>query len=272
MIVNSATIIYFSPTGTTKKIVNSIVEGMGISNNEIIDLTLPKVRYGEAPLINGDVVLIGVPVYATGIPNILESFLSSLKGNNKPVVLIAVYGNMSEGIALNELYHITNNSGFNVIGAGSFIGEHSFSTEETPIAKGRPNNEDLNKAQEFGRSIIKKIKEINTLNDISVKIPQGKVPLISKILPKNSAKIFAKTPSVDISKCSHCGICVNLCPMGAIDKDTLAINESKCLRCFCCVKKCPKKARKIIYQPKFIVSKILSIKSKVNKEPKIYFS
>lgn len=270
MIINSATIIYFSPTGTTKKIINSIIKGMGVVNNEIIDLTLPKVREAGVPLIHGDIVLIGVPVYATGIPNILNSFLTSLKGSNKPAVLIAVYGNMSEGTALNELYSIANNSGFNVIGAGSFIGEHSFSTEETPIAKGRPDNEDLNKAEEFGRNIIKKIQNINTLSHISLEIPQGKVPLIAKILPENSAKIFAKTPFADMSKCSHCGICVKLCPMGAIDKDNLAINENQCLHCFCCVKRCPKKARKITYQPKFIVSKILSIKSKAKKEPKIY--
>lgn len=270
MIINSAAIIYFSPTGTTKKIINSVIKGMGIVNNRLIDLTSPKVRNDVAPSIEEDIVIIGVPVYATEIPNILIPFLTSLKGNNKPVVLIAVYGNISEGITLNELYSITKNSGFNVIGAGSFIGEHSFSTEETPIAKSRPNNEDLNKAEEFGRNIIKKIQKINTIRDISLEIPQGKVPLMAKILPKNSAKIFAKIPFADMSICSHCCICVKLCPMGAIDKDTLAINESLCLHCYCCVKSCPKKARKIIYKPKFIVSKILTMKNKVKKEPKTY--
>ncbi|MCH5138842.1 hypothetical protein JMF89_16870 [Clostridiaceae bacterium UIB06] len=54
----------------------------------------------------------------------------------------------------NELYSITKKSGFKVAAAGLFIGEHSFSTEETPIAKGRPNYEDLNKAKEFGENII----------------------------------------------------------------------------------------------------------------------
>jgi ferredoxin len=231
---------------------------------------LPEVREDDVPLISGDIVLIGVPVYAAGIPDIINPFLAGLKGSNKPVVLITVYGNMGEGVALNELYSIAHNSGFNVIGAGSFIGEHSFSTEETPIAKGRPDSEDLNKAEEFGRNIMEKMQSINTLSTISLEIPQGKVPLIAKILPKNSAKIFAKTPFVDMSKCSHCGLCVKLCPMGAIDNDTLAINENLCLRCFCCVKRCPKKARKITYEPRFIVSKVLSIKSRVKKEPEIY--
>lgn len=32
MIINSETIIYFSPTGTTKKVVNSIIKGMGIGS------------------------------------------------------------------------------------------------------------------------------------------------------------------------------------------------------------------------------------------------
>lgn len=270
MIVSSSTIIYFSPTGATKKIINSIVKGMNIVNNQIVNLTVPKVREDGIPSIDGDIVLIGVPVYSEEIPNILNPFLTSLKGSNKPVVLIVVYGNMSDGIALNELYSITKSSGFNVIGGCSFIGEHSFSTEETPVAKGRPNNEDLGKAEEFGRNIIEKLQRTNNLSDISLKIPQGKVPLIAKILPKSGAKIFSKTPFVDMNKCRHCGICVKLCPMGAIDKDTLVINKNLCLHCFCCVKRCPRKARKIIYQPQFIVSKMLAIKGKVKKAPKIY--
>lgn len=270
MMINSISAIYFSPTGTTKKIINSVIKGMEINSVEIVDLTLPKVREADVPLISGDIVLIGVPVYATEIPDILNSFLTGLKGSNKPVVLITVYGNMGEGTALNELYSIAHNSGFNVVGAGSFIGEHSFSTEETPIAKGRPDSEDLNKAEEFGRNVMKKMQSMNTLSGTSLEIPQGKAPLIAKVLPKDSARIFAKTPFVDMSKCSHCGLCVKLCPMGAIDNDTLAINEDQCLRCFCCVKRCPKKARKITYEPKFIVTRVLSIKSRVKKEPEIY--
>ncbi|NCC15351.1 MAG: 4Fe-4S ferredoxin [Clostridia bacterium] len=270
MIIHSATVIYFSPTGTTKKIVDSVLEGTELVISEIIDLSLPEGRKADKPCINTDIVFIGVPVYETGIPKILIPFLTSLKGNGRPVVLLAVYGNMSEGTTLNELYSITHHVGFNVVSAASFIGEHSFSTEETPIAKGRPDRADLLKAKEFGKNIMKKVQNISILSDVSLEIPQGKTPLIAKILPENSAKLFAKAPIVDRSKCNQCGKCVNLCPVSAIDKDTLAINQTQCLRCFCCVKRCPKKARKITYQPKLIVSKILTLKSKVKKEPNIY--
>ncbi|MFT5875896.1 MAG: ferredoxin [Clostridium sp.] len=270
MIINTATIIYFSPTGTTEKIINSIAKGMGIFSNNTIDITSFKVRSTVGPLIDGDIVLIGVPVYEERIPKILYPFLTSLKGNKKPVVLVAVYGNIGEGIVLNELNFITKNSGFKVVAAGSFIGEHSFSTKEVPVEEGRPNYEDLSKAEEFGRNIIKKMQNIKDLNDTLLEIPQGKLPLMAKILPQNSARIFTKTPFADMSICNHCGACVKLCPMNAINKDTLNISEKQCLRCFRCVKRCPKKARKIIYKPKFLVSKILTTKNKIKREPNIY--
>lgn len=270
MIINSATIIYFSPTGTTKKVINSIIRGMGIASVNTIDLTSYKTRNSVILPIEDDIVLIGVPVYEEGIPKILVPFLTSLKGNNKPVVLIAVYGNICEGTTLNELYNITKNLDFKVIGAGSFIGEHSFSTKEIPVAEGRPNYDDLINIEEFGRNIIKKTTRINYLSYASLKIPKGKKLLMVKILPQNSARIFTKTPVADMNICNRCGVCVNLCPMGAIDRNTLEINEYQCLRCFCCVKKCPKKARKIVYRMKFPVSQVLVSKNKIKKESKIY--
>lgn len=270
MVINSVTSIYFSPTGTTKKVINAIVKGMDIINNASIDLTCYDTRNGSIPIISEDIILIGVPVYATGVPNILKSFLTNLKGNNKPIVLVTVYGNMSEGTALNELYSITENSGFKIVGAGSFIGEHSFSTEETPIAKGRPNYEDLNKAEEFGRKIIEKMLNMNDLSNNTLQIPMGKKPLMAKILPEDSARVFTKPPFVDITLCNKCGACIKLCPMNAINKDTLKVNENKCIRCFCCVKICNKKARSIIYKPKFLVSKVLAIKNRNKRIPQIY--
>lgn len=270
MLICSATIIYFSPTGTTKKILNAVLEGMGINNISIINLNAMNVRDGMSQKIENDIVLLGVPVYGTGIPPILLPFLNSLKGNNKPIVLITVYGNMSEGITLNEIDAILKNTSFHVVAAGSFIGEHSFSAEEIPIAKNRPNKEDLSIAQEFGKKIIEKMQKIEDINAISLALPQGNIPIMAKILPKNSAKLFAKTPTADMNLCNHCGVCVKLCPMDAIDKDTLEIEENKCLRCFCCVKKCPKKARQIILRPKIIASKVIKLKNKKNKDPKIY--
>ncbi|MGL5353020.1 MAG: EFR1 family ferrodoxin [Clostridium sp.] len=271
MVINSITTIYFSPTGTTKKIINSMVKGIGVVNSTVIDLTLPSGRKDNNVSIDGDIVIIGVPVYEEKIPEILYSYLENITGNGKPVILVSVYGNIGDGIVLNELEVIAKKSGFKVVAAGSFIGEHSFSTDKVPIAKNRPGNEDLNIAKEFGKQIIEKLQNTNSLNDISLEIPKGKLPLMAKIAPKNSARIFTRTPIVDKNKCNKCNVCVKLCPMGAIDETTLEIEEEKCLRCFCCVKRCSKKARKIIYKPKFIVSRVLMVKNKDMKKAKLYY-
>lgn len=161
MLINSVTTIYFSPTGATKKIIESIVKGMGTVKREIIDLTLPEAQNADMPIIHGDIVLIGVPVYEEKIPEILYPYFTGLKGNGKPVVLAGVYENVSGSTALKELGLIMQNAGFKVFAAGSFIEENSFSADKTPFAKGCPDKEDLNKAEGFGKSIMKKMQNIN---------------------------------------------------------------------------------------------------------------
>ncbi|HEX2927410.1 MAG TPA: EFR1 family ferrodoxin [Ruminiclostridium sp.] len=270
MIVKTAAVLLFSPTGTTKKIMYEITEGMNIGKVNIINLTFPGIRNGNIPEISEDILLVGLPVYEERIPLISLPFLSGLRSSGKPIVLITVYGNIGDGIALNELKSLMENSGFIPVAAGSFIGEHSFSTVELPLAKGLPDKNELNKAQELGKMIAIKLQSIIELSQISLTIPQGKLPFITKILPKNSARMFTKTPSEDTRLCNHCGVCVKLCPVSAINQNTLVINESLCLRCFSCVKNCGKKARNISYKKKFLVTGMLAYKNRIKKEPKIY--
>ena len=44
--------------------------------------------------------------------------------------------------------------------------------------------------------------------------------------------------------CIGCGVCKNLCPMGAIDDEFKVIND-KCIACFACVKGCPVGAKQL---------------------------
>ncbi len=272
MDIQTATIIVFSPTGATRKIVNTIVKGTGIAQSAMIDLTSQTIRESPPPVIEGDLVLIGVPVYAEGIPAILIPFLKNLKGQNKPVVLVAVYGNMSEGVALNELRLIAETSGFHVVGAGSFIGEHSFSTERSPVALGRPNNDDLKKAKEFGKMIIDKMHKLNDLSSAAPKIPEGNKfqLLLKKNVHFNMARLYAKGPMVNQDLCNHCGSCARLCPVGAIDASTMKVRTKQCLRCCGCVKGCPRHARKMVFRINLPVSRFLNAKGKKQKEPHIY--
>lgn len=168
------------------------------------------------------------------------------------------------------MFQITESNNFKVVGAGSFIGEHSFSTKELPVASGRPNYEDLSRAEIFGVEIVEKLKAIDDLSEVHLEIPQGKIQLMAKIVSKNSARMFTQQPKIDRNICNDCGVCAYFCPVDAINKETLEIDENKCIRYFSCVKRCPKKARKIIYKKKLLVVNVLKFKSRVKREVKIY--
>ena len=50
----------------------------------------------------------------------------------------------------------------------------------------------------------------------------------------------------DEAKCVHCGLCVGICPVGALETDKQSMevlfHDDKCIACEMCVKVCPYKA------------------------------
>ncbi len=57
-------LVYFSPTNTTKKVLEQIAIGINIDISDAIDITKPAIRISEPPVFGDDLVLIGAPVYS----------------------------------------------------------------------------------------------------------------------------------------------------------------------------------------------------------------
>lgn len=53
---------------------------------------------------------------------------------------------------------------------------------------------------------------------------------------------FRTRPAVNEKKCRKCNMCVESCPVQAIDKETKKINYEKCIECMCCHELCMFKA------------------------------
>jgi len=53
---------------------------------------------------------------------------------------------------------------------------------------------------------------------------------------------FSTRPRIDLNKCKKCNMCVESCPVQAIDKDTKSINYDACIDCMCCHELCMYKA------------------------------
>jgi len=57
------------------------------------------------------------------------------------------------------------------------------------------------------------------------------------------AKFLKAKPLVDMSKCTKCGICANVCPMGSINPADVSDVPGICIKCQACIRQCPEGAR-----------------------------
>lgn len=255
-------LIYFSPTGTTKKIVKEI--GKGISDHvKEFNITKEINREKELTFDENNLLIIGVPVYRGRIPDFLEDYFSKLKGNNTMAIFIVVYGNRDYDDALLELKENLEKNSFNGIAAGAFIGEHSY-TEK--VASKRPDRDDLTIAQDFGISIKNKLVEIENMKEKAVLDVKGKHPY-----KERGVNIIA-APETD-DTCIECGACAEACPMGAISFENYSkVDTSLCIHCFACVKICPVGSKSFNSKTiDGIILKLITNFSATRKEPELFY-
>lgn len=240
MEIESLRLVYFSPTGTTKKVIQSIAKGIKISSANHNDITKPEQRESQIIVKESELLIVAVPVYMGRVPALINKCLTNIKANKTPVVFVVVYGNRTYGNALLELKDILVETGCIPLAGATFIGEHSFSSTELPIAKSRPNIDDLEYAENFGVRIMAKFNSIQSIEDIAkINIPGNQ--------PYGGVTELWSVDFIAISdKCTKHGICAEVCPTGAISfENTKLIDMEKCISCCACIKNCPENARTI---------------------------
>lgn len=233
--------LYFSATGTTKKIVTAIADK--ISENTVgqietscIDFTLPEARRQTVSFAKEHIVVVGVPVYAGRVPNVLLKYLKTVVGNGAAAVAIVVYGNRNYDDALIELQDILEADGFKVVAGGAFIGEHSFSRT---LGQNRPDEHDMAVVADFAGRVYEKMAAPGGIPSVAVK---GNRPYRDYYKPKdktgNPADIRKVTPKTN-SDCIDCKLCADICPMGSIDAEDVSNLTGICIKCCACIKNCP---------------------------------
>lgn len=233
--------LYFSATGTTKKIVTAIAEKLsenmtGKAEIRNIDFTLPEARKQAVAFGKEDIVVAGVPVYAGRVPNVLLKYLKNVAGNGASAVAVVVYGNRNYDDALLELKDILETDGFRVVAGGAFIGEHSFSKT---LGQNRPDEKDMAATVDFAGRIHRKLTAPGEIGAVAVK---GNKPYRDYYKPRNESgnpvDIRKVTPKTS-SECIECKLCAEICPMGSIDSEDVTKITGICIKCCACIKDCP---------------------------------
>ncbi|MGE5380631.1 MAG: EFR1 family ferrodoxin [Methylocystaceae bacterium] len=264
--------MFFSATGTTKKVVSAmtghiskLAEARGTIN--IIDFTLPASRQQAPSFSEKDLVIIGIPVIAGRVPNVLLKYLNSIHGNGALAAAVVVYGNRNYDDALVELKDILELDGFKVVAGGAFIGEHSFSKV---LAANRPDDNDLAKIEDFARKIYNKITNEKVVKPLQIK---GDKPYRDYYKPRDkegNPVDFRKIKPKTTEDCIDCKLCANICPMGSIAPEDVSIINGICIKCCACIKECPVNAKYFDSEDFIRHKNELEIEFARRREPEIF--
>ena len=266
MQIHSLKLAYFSPTGTTRSIVQAIARGLNQNTIEQIDVTKSNARNKGLQTSENDLLVVAVPVYLGRVPDLLSDWLHGINADKTPTVCVVIYGNREYDDALLELKDILKKRGGTPIACAAFIGEHSFSSCDTPIAVCRPDATDISFAEKFGRKITERLQSISSIDRVSeIKVP-GNYPY------KNLEDLLSVDFIATSDNCKNCGDCAESCPAGAIDFiDYTLIDKGKCILCCACIKSCSENAKTMKDGLIKDIAIRLSETCKVRKEPELFF-
>lgn len=236
-------VIYFSPTGTTKKIIKNVIKGIESKQVEYVDLTKDN-RISKKEKIDttkDDLIILGAPVYGGFLYKEFRNYIKNIDFNNKAVAIVLLYGNAAIMFSKREIVSIVKKNNGNVVGYGEFVGEHSFSTKELPVAINRPNAEDINMAISFGKAIREELKN-NIEKNKSLSLFDRFIGKVADIKPVHTGRRIFTIPKTDYELCDNCGVCIKKCPKACIDNHIIT-DKKACIVCMACVKSCHKNAR-----------------------------
>lgn len=264
--------MYFSPTGTTAKVVAAVAGRIGEALQipaEVFDFTPRAARENPKTFESDNIVVFGMPVIAGRIPNLLLGYLDTVKGNGALAVPVVLFGNRAYDDALIELREILSRNGFRTVAAAAFVGEHSFSNV---LAKGRPDGKDIAVARDFADKIAEKIAAgVDRIETVDV---GGQLPLRPYYQPRDRAgnpiDIRKVKPRTDMSLCVDCKLCAELCPLGSINYDRVEEVPGTCMKCCACIKRCPAGA-KYFDAPNFLYHKLELVQTYTERnEPELF--
>ena len=259
MKMNELGLVYFSPTGTTRKVIIETARNIDLKSVSY-DLSIHKEKKPNLHFKGNDFVLFGIPIYGGRVPATFLEYFETLKGDNTPAALIATYGCREYEDALLELKNEVESRGFKVIGTGAFPVQHSIVRQ---IGMSRPNKADLKVIADFGIQLNRKLRNAVDFNNVDIQVPgnnpykkYGTIPLV---------------PKTDVNLCTECKACAKACPAGAISMENpKKTDKKKCISCMKCVYSCKKKARYVSNMKLNMAQKKLTKICKSDKQAEIF--
>lgn len=237
-------IYYFSATGNSLNVAKSVQKG--IKDFELKSIANDLASKSEESRELKGIERLGFifPVYAWGMPRIIEDFIKRLKSVKAEYIFAIATCGGTPGktlLVLNKYlkkYDVSLSNAFTVNeGAYTFLEENIFMNIIPKVAVSTPK-----KFSDRRKEVIDSIKtKSNGKIESSGYLANG----IGNILHGFAIKNF-KTMDQDFwinDNCNDCNQCINICPRENIEiRDGKKVWLSNCEFCFACLQWCPKEA------------------------------
>ena len=225
-------IYYFSGTGNSLQVARGLADALG---ERLCPMqTLPMLPIGtDGEELTGLVF----PVYAWGIPNIVETFAKALPQGKQGSFLYAVmtcgddmgYADRVLEAALGRKL----DAAFSVLMPNVYVCLPGFDVDSNEVCKEKLRREGA-RVEEIARCIRER-KPVRMLKRGA--FPRTKTYAIRPLF--NRYLVTDKYFRVDASRCISCGRCSKKCPVGNILSGPLPTWQSHCTGCLACYHACP---------------------------------
>jgi len=248
-------IVYLSYTGNTKQIAEAIYKGMkpGIDQCDIV-----KLRKTDPKILDGyDLIGIGSPVRLGKMPFELKEFIAGIDSlEGKHCLVFNTHAALPVGF-MREAVTALKEKGLVVIGFKNWYCSVYLPYVPKPyFTDGHPDDIDLKEAEDFGREMVERSRRIHKgETGLIQKLPEGKAydefygSMMVGTLPAGVMEARAQGFSIDMTKCTRCNYCVELCPTHSIDFSVDPPVFHPCEQCWLCEQTCPEGAISFNYPP-----------------------
>lgn len=244
------TIAYFTGTGSTKKVAQTMFEEFKSQNTNCIMFDIAK--KSALSIDPCDLLIILSPVHAFRLVVFTENWIKSLPPtlNSDKVAIISVSagGESSPNTACRtKSKKLLSKKGYRIIYEDMFLMPSNFGTASTP----KEIKEMSSTLPIQSKNIVKDILSENT----KILKPKFQDKIISSLgkAEHYGARIFGKMLKSNDS-CNSCGICTENCPVNNINLKGNKLDFGfNCIWCMKCIYSCPQRA---IY-PGFLKSVVL---------------
>lgn len=232
-------LFYFSATGNTKKVANTIAARIGEIAYDIESL-LHDEKF-DFELRDSERLGFFAPVYFGSVPEIMVQFIEKLHvktAENYYGYIVMTYGNIAcaapqKFVATLLKHGISTNAIFGVASVDTFLPMYDI-----------PDGEARTQVDEQAQTQTDFIAEQITDRTPITHIQTGQFPRLTSFALSPLYAVMRKTANFHASEsCIGCGKCEKNCPVKAIDLDEMTKRphwgSKRCLLCLRCVHHCP---------------------------------